>query len=200
MNMEIKYPNQKKEYIAPSSSNKTSKPNKGKLGFSFEEAINESNEFYLARGIAVIHKKPTPIQIVSVNYPKRSAAKITEAYFKVPSTTDYNGIYKGKYIDFEAKQTNSDLFPFAHIYEHQINHLVQVAKHGGIAFLLIHFNKRDEVYLLDIQLLHKCYQDSKNEGRKSINYAYFKEYGTQIKKGYSPRVQYIDAVDQLYLK
>ncbi len=51
----------------------------------FEEAINESNEYYLARQIAVIHKKPTPIQIVKVDYPRRSAAVIKEAYFtKLP--------------------------------------------------------------------------------------------------------------------
>ena len=36
----------------------------------FEEAINESNKYYLSRGLAVIHKKPTPIQIVKVDYPK----------------------------------------------------------------------------------------------------------------------------------
>jgi recombination protein U len=196
--MEIKYPNQKKEFVKPAQLNEISNTKKSRLGFSFEEAINESNEYYLSKGMAVIHKKPTPIQIVSVNYPKRSAAKITEAYFKIPSTTDYNGIYKGMYLDFEAKQTNSDLFPFAHIYEHQITHLEQVERQGGIAFLLIHFNKRDEIYLLDIKLLSKCYQASKHEGRKSINYTYFKENGILIKKGFAPRIRYLEAVDDHY--
>jgi recombination protein U len=196
--MEIKYPNLKKEFVKPTQSSELSNNKKSRLGFSFEEAINESNEYYLVKGTAVIHKKPTPIQIVNVNYPKRSAAKITEAYFKVPSTTDYNGIYKGMYIDFEAKQTNSDLFPFAHIYEHQILHLEQVASQGGIAFLLIHFNKRDEIYLLDITLLSQCYKASKHEGRKSINYAYFKEHGVFIKKGFAPRVRYLEAIDEYY--
>ena len=74
-------------------------------GMSFEKMINESNNYYLSRGLAVIHKKPTPIQIVKVDYPQRSRAKIVEAYFRQASTTDYSGVFKGHYIDFEAKET-----------------------------------------------------------------------------------------------
>ena len=45
----------------------------------------------ICHGLAVIHKKPTPIQIVRVDYPQRSRAKIVEAYFRQASTTDYSG-------------------------------------------------------------------------------------------------------------
>lgn len=76
-------------------------------GMTLEADLNETNQYYLVNGIAVIHKKPTPVQIVNVDYPKRSAAVIKEAYFKQSSTTDYNGVYKGRYIDFEAKETKS---------------------------------------------------------------------------------------------
>jgi recombination protein U len=74
-------------------------------GMTLEEDLNETNKFYLENKTAVIHKKPTPVQIVNVDYPRRSAAVIKEAYFKQSSTTDYNGVYRGKYIDFEAKET-----------------------------------------------------------------------------------------------
>ena len=50
-------------------------------GMTLEEDLNETNAFYLANGTAVIHNKPTPVQIVNVDYPKRSAAVIKEAYF-----------------------------------------------------------------------------------------------------------------------
>ena len=48
-------------------------------GMSFEAAINATNNYYLSQKIAVIHKRPTPIQIVRVDYPRRSRAKIVEA-------------------------------------------------------------------------------------------------------------------------
>ena len=103
----MKYPNSSKDYVKPliSASNR---------GMSLEDDINRTNRYYLTEDTAVIHKKPTPITIVKVDYPKRSAARITEAYFRVASTTDYNGIYLGKYIDFEAKECESATsFPFS---------------------------------------------------------------------------------------
>ncbi|WP_217608713.1 Holliday junction resolvase RecU, partial [Bacillus sp. GbtcB15] len=62
-------------------------------GMSLEDDLNETNKYYLENQVAVIHKKPTPVQIVNVDYPRRSAAVIKEAYFKQSSTTVYNGIY-----------------------------------------------------------------------------------------------------------
>ncbi|NCC55574.1 MAG: preprotein translocase subunit SecA [Erysipelotrichia bacterium] len=71
---------------------------------NLENAINATNEYYASNDVAYFYKKPIPIQDVKVDYERRSAAKISEAYYKIPSTTDYNGIYRGKYIDFEAKE------------------------------------------------------------------------------------------------
>ena len=50
----------------------------GGRGMTLEKDIEQSNTFYLKSGIAVIHKKPTPVQIVNVHYPKRSKAVINE--------------------------------------------------------------------------------------------------------------------------
>ena len=56
--------------------------------------------------------KPTPVQIVRVDYPQRShLLKIVEAYFRQASTTDYSGVYRGHYIDFEAKETRQKCYP-----------------------------------------------------------------------------------------
>lgn len=79
-----------------------------KRGMSLEKEINDANRYYLATEQAVIYKKPTPIQLVKVDYPKRSAAVVKEAYFKRPSTTDYNGVYQGYYVDFDAKETRGN--------------------------------------------------------------------------------------------
>ena len=92
---------------------KVTNKNKANLGLTFENLINETNLYYLKHNIACIYKKPTPIQVVKVDYPNRSKAKISEAYYKTPSTTDYNGIYKGKYVDFEAKSIKGTIFPLS---------------------------------------------------------------------------------------
>lgn len=185
----IKYPNGKK---TNSFSKTTSSSNRGMI---LEKEVNLSNQYYLEAGVANIHKKPTPIQIVTVDYPHRSAAKISEAYFKVPSTTDYNGVYQGRAIDFEVKECSSKTsFPFSSIHPHQIEHLKSVLSHGAIAFVLIRFSAYDETYLVDAQKFITTYFGE----RRSIPYAWFKEEANLIPMSLRPHVDYLKVVEQLY--
>lgn len=197
----VNYPNKKKTihthntYVHSVVSN--SKHYTAHRGMSLEEDISLSNEYYLSASIAVIYKKPTPIQIVKVDYPKREAAKIVEAYYKTPSTTDYNGIYKGKYIDFEAKENKTKTFPFSNIHKHQIDHLKRIIEHGGIAFIIIAFTTLNEVYLIDASyIIHDYYHES----RKSMTYEKIKTLGHIIPQGYQPRLDYLKIVDEVYFK
>ena len=191
------YPNGKKPSTQTPSATHSPNLKKSRLGIDFEGLINDSNQYYLNNNIAVIHKKPTPIQITKVDYPSRKSAKITEAFYKIPSTTDYNGIYKGKHIDFEAKSCLGKTFSLARIYDHQVNHLKLIREHGGISFLLIKFNDYDEVYLLESDKLVDYVEASKNGGRKSIPKEYFEEHGHFIKLGYNPIIDYLKVVDKL---
>ena len=86
----IKYPN------AISTINTTQQKSYSSRGMRLENDINDSNKYYRELDKALIYKKPTPVQVVHVDYPQRQRAKITEAYYKTPSTTDYNGVYRGK--------------------------------------------------------------------------------------------------------
>ena len=189
--MEYNYPTKRKPY----TERKISTSNRGML---FEDMINSSNEAYLARDIAVIHKKPTPIQIVEVDYPKRSMAKITEAYYKTPSTTDYNGIYRGYYIDFDAKQCNStSSFSLEYVHKHQLKHLQSITKHGGIGFILIYFSKLGEIYLLEEKTLTEYFLRAEKGGRKSISVDELKESSYCFKESYPIRVPYLKEVDKI---
>ena len=189
----INYPNKKQTF-------KRKTENHSNRGMSFENMINETNEYYLHNNIAIIHKKPIPIQIVKVDYPSRSGAVIKEAYYKVPSTTDYNGIYKGKHIDFEAKETNNKTsFPLSNVHSHQIEHLITIETHGGISFLLILFKVLDEIYLLETKYLKDFVKRSKS-GRKSITYDEIKKYGYIVKEGYAPRIEYLKVIDKIIKK
>lgn len=191
----VNYPNGLKRNSMTSF--KQTKQDTSGRGYSLENALNESNEYYLTFNKAVIHKKPTPVQIVKVDYPSRNAAKITEAYFKIPSTTDYNGLYKGRYIDFEAKECRRKLFPFQNIHAHQIAHLKKVIEHGGIAFLVIAYPHLGEVYLIEADHIIKKYEDV---SQKSISYDEIKEYGYLIPQGFRPQLDYLKVVDQVFFK
>ena len=161
-------------------------------GMNLEHDINSTNSFYIDKEKAYIYKKPTPIKLVKVDYQK---GKINEAYFDMPSTTDYNGIYNGKYIDFEAKETiNTKGFPIRNIHIHQINHIRNVLKAKGVCFLIVRFTKINETYLL----MGKDFIEFIDNNKKStIPINFFKEKGYLIKEKFNPRVDYLEIIDNM---
>lgn len=162
-------------------------------GMNLEQMINESNKYYRIKEIAVIHKKPTPIQIVKVNYPKRSRAVIKEAYFRQESTTDYNGVYQGYYLDFEAKETrNKTNFPLKNFHEHQIIHLEQCLKQKGICFTIIGFTVLKRYFVTPASKIITAWWD---KDKSSVTFDEIKEWSIEIQSGFQPTLPYLKAVD-----
>ncbi len=164
-------------------------------GMNLENLINESNEYYVEKDIALIYKKPTPIGISEAVYTNRGRV-IKNGYFKAPSTLDYNGIYKGKYIEFEAKETqNKTSFPLANFHEHQLKYIKKVLHHGGICFVILKMN--GIIYLIRGSDLIDFID---HNSRKSIPYSFIEENGFVIKEQYIPALDYLKVVDEIYLK
>ncbi|QPT00713.1 Holliday junction resolvase RecU [Staphylococcus equorum] len=201
----MNYPNGKpfnrnKSQVVRTHKGQTGKIDYGGRGMTLENDIELSNTYYLNHGMAVIHKKPTPVQIVNVHYPMRSKAVINEAYFRTPSTTDYNGIYNGHYLDFEAKETkNKTSFPLSNMHEHQVSHMASCFKQNGIVFLLIRFKTLDEVYLLPYSKFKYFWERHTNNIKKSVTVEEVRKNGYYIPYQYQPRLNYLKAVDKLIL-
>lgn len=195
----INYPNKKKVSLTKEEKENKTKDKKmfsaANRGMDFEHAVNSSNIYYDDNKIAIITKRPTPIRVVKVDYAHN--ARIVDAYFEKQSTTDYNGVYKGKYIDFECKETKSQSsLTFNNISLHQIKHLQKVIDHGGIAFFLIYFATLNEVYLLDASVVVDAYNHK--EIRKSLSLVTIREKGHLVEQGFIPRLKYLDVVDKVY--
>ena len=156
-------------------------------GMDLEDEINKTNEFYRLNDIALVYKRHTPIKVVRCH-----DKKITEAYFDEPSTTDYYGVYKGKYIDFEAKETSSTtVFPLANLRDNQIRHIKNVIQNGGISFLIVSFTNLEKYFLLSGE---KLLTFIKTNERKSIPLEVFLKEGKEIKRGLNPPLDYIKLI------
>ena len=163
-------------------------------GMNLEEDIIQSSQYYLRNNMALIYKRPTPIQVVKVDYQK--GVKITEAYFSEKSTTDFNGVYQGRYIDIEAKSTHSkSSFPLSNITSKQFEHLQNVINNGGLAFFIIEFVKHQKTFIVEAK---RIVEFKNTEERKSIPFAQFEELGREIKRGFSPRLDYLPFIDEIH--
>ena len=161
-------------------------------GMGLENDINISNKYYIDNDIALIYKKPTPIRITKTNY---SNMRVTDGFFEMQSTLDYNGIYKGYYIEFDAKETKSTTsYSLNNIHKHQLEYIKRVIHHKGIVFLIVRFTLLNKDYILKGEDLINYIE---NNDRKSIPLSYFEENCYKVETKYAPRLDYIKIVDLL---
>ena len=199
---QIRYPNGKtfdqvaKDIKAETKEKRVTKRVGGRanMGMQLESDVIKSCEIFRQRGWASIYKRPTPIRISKVD--PQNPNHIISSYFAEKSTTDFVGVYRGRYIDFECKETGRDTLELSNIRPQQITHLQLVLKLGGIGFFLVCFTRRQEVYLLDARYV----LDSavKNGSRSGFKREMFQQKGCLIQQGYSPRLEILKAIDQMY--
>lgn len=164
----------------------------GNRGMTLEEDINLTNEYYREKNIALIYKKPIPIKVLRTNETK---TRIKDGFYEQKSTLDYNGIYQGMYIEFDAKETNSKTsFPLSNIHIHQIEHIKDVLFYKGIVFLIIRFNILNKTYILPGD---KLIEFINTEDRKSIPLNFFEENCKLVELKYRPRLDYLKSIDIL---
>ena len=140
---------------------------RGLRGSTLEDLINRSNEKYDEAGLALVQKIPTPITPINID---KATRHITLAYFDQKSTVDYIGAVQGIPICFDAKECATDTFSLNNIHEHQVRFMRKFEKQGGIAFFLIYFTGREELYYLPLQMLEFFWDRAKNGGRKSFRH------------------------------
>ena len=154
---------------------------RGLRGSTLEEFLNRTNEKYLEQGLGLIQKIPTPITPVQIDKEHRH---ITLAYFDQRSTVDYIGAVQGIPVCFDAKECNTDTFPLQNIHEHQVAFMEAFEKQEGIAFLIIYYSKRNELYYMPFQELKMFWNRAQDGGRKSIRYEELNtNYFMQLKNG-----------------
>ncbi len=140
----------------------------GLRGSTLESMINMTNTQYLEAGLALIQKIPTPITPIEID---KKSKHITLAYFDQKSTVDYIGNVQGIPVCFDAKECASDTFALANIHPHQVAFMEQFEKQQGIAFLIIYYSKRDEIFYMPFADLKRFWDRCHvYGGRKSFRY------------------------------
>jgi len=168
---------------------KVSQANRGQ---GFEQLLNITNLQYERANIALIHKRPTPMKVL------RPQGMHFLSVFECKSTVDFDGVYQGRAIYFEAKSTREESrFDLKLIESHQLEHLEKAESIGGICFFLIEFAKSHEVFLVPLSTMRHYILRARNGSRKSIPREDFEYCAYVVEKTKRAALDYLVHVDKL---
>lgn len=164
-------------------------------GMALELLLNNTNRMYKSANIGVFNKRPTPVKVLKTD--KRG--NITKSNWQEKSTVDYDGVYKGRAVYFEAKSTEKNTsFPLEYIHRHQIDYLKDTQEMGAICFFLIEFRTDHVIYFVPVYLVAEYYESMLYDGgRKSIPREEFEKRAYIVPQTNRAAVDYLYHVDKL---
>lgn len=140
---------------------------RGLRGSTLEELINHTNDSYREKKLALIQKIPTPITPVTID---KESRHITMAYFDQKSTVDYIGAVQGVPVCFDAKECAVSTYPLQNVHAHQVAFMREFEEQGGVAFIILYFTAKDEMYYIPFAGLYSFWLRMQEGGRKSFTY------------------------------
>ncbi|TCG10474.1 Holliday junction resolvase RecU [Mycoplasma todarodis] len=141
-------------------------------GMLLESILNTTINLYRKNNVALFHKKEIPISFGKVIKNGKNI-RLDNAFIKSKSTSDYYGVFKGKFIAFEAKSTNQKSLPLSNIKHHQRKYLNDVQNHGGIAFYIFSFKTYDKYFMIYVDTIE-------NLRKKSFSLDDANEHGIEL--------------------
>ncbi|EJR24594.1 Holliday junction resolvase RecU [Bacillus cereus] len=167
----------------------------GNRGMAFELLLNNTCRMYKAANVGVFNKRPTPIKVIKTD----KTGNITKSAWGSKSTVDYDGVYKGRAVYFEAKSTTETTrFPLDNISRHQIDYLKDTQDQGAICFFLIEFRTDHVIYFVPVSLVAEYYDAMLYDaGRKSIPRDEFNKRAYIVEQTDRAPVDYLLHVDKL---
>ena len=165
-------------------------------GMNLERLVEKTNNFYKKMGMALVQKVPTPTKNVG-----RERNGMPKLVYQKGEWVDFLGLWNGKAITFDTKEIALESFPFTKLHDHQFEFMKEWSYFGGKAFLIIHFTKHDEYYMLPYDVLKDYWEEAKaNKGKRgtqSISYKACQYDAVKIEKK-DGRLYYLDALEKYY--
>lgn len=137
-------------------------------GMYIEQLIDKTINYYIDNNICLIERRFLPIKIIKKEKDTIIGKLLSKSY------VDFFGMYKTKFITFETKQCNDNIFNLNLLKKHQYEHMQFVWEKGGLSFLIVHFFDYDETFLVLHEQINNWFK-SKNrnidiqEFKKNIN-------------------------------
>ncbi len=157
-------------------------------GSTLESLIEYTNTKYNSDGLCRVDKIATPVKVLEI-----TGGVITRGYFEKKSTVDFVGIIQGVFVAFDAKETALESLPLKNIHPHQVDFMNDVDAQGGLSFLIVHFKRFDEYFLVPLKILNRYYSDCAASGipRSAMDEC------VRIELAPDGTLRYIDALNEL---
>ncbi|QZX49257.1 Holliday junction resolvase RecU [Mycoplasma sp. E35C] len=156
-------------------------------GMFLETLINNTIKHNELAPKGLIFKRHLPINVYSF-----ANTKVT-GWLKEKTQTDYYGLYKGFFFDFDAKQSSKLNYSLSNIKTHQLEHLRRIRQHGGLAFILLLIVPKEKFYMIPIKKIDSWL---KNQESKTIQYQWIVANSIELELYYPGVIGIFEGLEQ----